>query len=572
MKARAFVVAIVITASLVLVSAAADVVVPGTAWAATGPPTISGFAPPSGPPGTAVTINGSHYKGVKSVTFDGTPSSYSVLSARQIVASVPQGAATGTIEVTTKAGTATSATSFVVPIPALTISSEAGPPTSRVTVSGSGFGSHEGVDLYFDTGDQVLAGTDGTGSFSGISLTVPGSAAPGGHWISAEGRHSGLFAQTAFTVRTDWTQFHGTLDRKNANATENTLGTGNVAGLDLAWTYRTGASVYTSPAIVDGTMYVGSKDGRLYALDASDGTLKWSDGTGGILFSSPAVADGVVYFGSNDGNVYAVDASTGSLVWSFATGGGVWSSPAVSGGVVYIGSNDGNVYALSAVDGTELWSYATGGSVQDASPAVVNGVVYVGSAGGVAALDAASGSAIWTAPIGTDAAMVVSRGTLFVSNDGGGSLEALNAATGAVLWSFGTGGFVNGSPSVANGIVYVGSDDDNVYALNATTGSLVWSYTTGDFVDSTVTVANGVAYVGSRDDRVYALDAATGSLLWSSITGWLVLSTPVVADGTLYVGSYDANEYAYRLGGASARGVARPSAGDLHPNRSLVRR
>ena len=58
---------------------------------------------------------------------------------------------------------------------------------------------------------------------------------------------------------------------------------------------------------------------------------------------------------------------------------------------------------------------------------------------------------------------------------------------------------VHSSPTVANGIVYVGSLDHNVYALNAKTGTKIWNYTTGDLVYSSPTVANGIVYVGSHD-------------------------------------------------------------------------
>ena len=60
-----------------------------------------------------------------------------------------------------------------------------------------------------------------------------------------------------------------------------------------------------------------------------------------------------------------------------------------------------------------------------------------------------------------------------------GGLYALNASTGALLWSYNTEGQARSSPAVANGVVYVGSLDNNVYALNASTGALLWKYTTG---------------------------------------------------------------------------------------------
>src|SRR5580704_80396 len=109
------------------------------------------------------------------------------------------------------------------------------------------------------------------------------------------------------------------------------------------------------------------------------------------------------------------------------------------------------------------------------------------------------------------------------------NVYALDALTGAKLWSYTTGKHVvsapvppNGvvsSPAVANGVVYVASEDKNVYALNARTGAKLWSYTTNDYVDSSPAVANGVVYVGSNDNNVYALNARTGAKLWSYATG-----------------------------------------------------
>ena len=79
---------------------------------------------------------------------------------------------------------------------------------------------------------------------------------------------------------------------------------------------------------------------------------------------------------------------------------------------------------------------------------------------------------------------------------------------------------------MANGVVYVGSDDGNVYALNAATGAKLWSYTTGYVVTSSPAVANGVVYVGSGDGNVYALNATTGTRLWSFTTAGQVSFHP----------------------------------------------
>src|ERR1700682_4373803 len=88
-----------------------------------------------------------------------------------------------------------------------------------------------------------------------------------------------------------------------------------------------------------------------------------------------------------------------------------------------------------------------------------------------------------------------------------------------VKWKFHTHGFVVSSPAVADGVVYVGSNDGNLYAIDAASGKQKWTFRTGSRVDSSPLVANGVAYFGSYDGNFYALDTATGHVKWKFKTG-----------------------------------------------------
>jgi len=74
-------------------------------------------------------------------------------------------------------------------------------------------------------------------------------------------------------------------------------------------------------------------------------------------------------------------------------------------------------------------------------------------------------------------------------------------------------------PAVANGVVYIGSDDNNVYALEAETGTLLWNYTTDGVVRSSPAVENGVVYIGGNICKISALNASTGALLWNYTAG-----------------------------------------------------
>ncbi|MDX1814216.1 MAG: PQQ-binding-like beta-propeller repeat protein, partial [Candidatus Bathyarchaeia archaeon] len=96
-----------------------------------------------------------------------------------------------------------------------------------------------------------------------------------------------------------------------------------------------------------------------------------------------------------------------------------------------------------------------------------------------------------------------------------GTSPSTGPNTNNTMWSYTTGDIVTSCPAVADGKVYVGSDDNNVYCLSAESGAFVWSYTTGSVVRSSPAVVDGKVYVGSGDSKVYCLEAATGALIWS---------------------------------------------------------
>ena len=169
----------------------------------------------------------------------------------------------------------------------------------------------------------------------------------------------------------------------------------------LKWQFHTAGQILSSPVVADGTVFFGSNDHYLRALDLATGAEKWKFKTGGRIPSSPAIADGLVYFLSYDGNFYAVDEARGKVKWKYATGGErrfaakhlhgmepaaetmpdpfdfYLSSPTVAGGLVYFGSSDSNVYALDAGTGTLQWKFKTGDGVHS-SPAVTDGTLSLG--------------------------------------------------------------------------------------------------------------------------------------------------------------------------------------------------
>ena len=302
----------------------------------------------------------------------------------------------------------------------------------------------------------------------------------------------------------------------------------------LKWRFRTAGEIVSSPAISAGTVYIGSADHQLYALDLATGALRWKFETKGRVSSSPAVVGGVVYVGSYDGSLYAVDAARGTLKWKFDTEGErrfaaphlhgaeprnevmpdvfdfFLSSPVVVDGLVYFGSGDRHVYALNAADGTLRWKLATR-DVVHASPAVVDGALYIG--------------------------------------DWDSTLYALDARTGAERWRFQAGrdpdihnqqGFQS-SPAVADGLVFVGCRDAKLYAIDAKTGVQRWAHDAkGSWVIGTPAVRDGHVYASTSDTGLFmAFDERTGAPQFSiDYKHWPMFSSPALAGRYAYIGSH----------------------------------
>ncbi|GAB6879185.1 hypothetical protein JCM17823_14590 [Halorubrum gandharaense] len=301
-----------------------------------------------------------------------------------------------------------------------------------------------------------------------------------------------------------------------------------------------------------GTVYVGSDDDTVYAIDAATGEEEWAfTETSGTVRSSPTVADGTVYVGSDDDTVYAIDAATGEEEWAFTEpSDSVRSSPTVADGTVYVGSYDDTLYAIDAATGEEEWAFTEPSDRVVSSPTVADGTVYVGSLDGtVYAIDEATGEEEWAFTEPSDnvrSSPTVVDGTVYVGSHDD-TVYAIDEATGEEEWAFTEpSSTVRSAPTVTDGTVYVGSLDGTVYAIDAATGEEEWAFTEpSDNVRSAPTVADGTVYAGSDDDTVYAIDEATGEEEWAfTEPSGSVRSSPTVADGTVYVGSYDDTVYA----------------------------
>jgi len=300
----------------------------------------------------------------------------------------------------------------------------------------------------------------------------------------------------------------------------------------VKWKFQTGGPVISSPAVVDGTAYIASTDGSLYAVDLESGAQKWKLALGVRATSSAAVDHGIVYLGTYSGRFYAVDAASGKLKWKFQTEGErrfaakhlhgsepageampdpfdfYLSSPAVWNGAVYFGSGDGNVYALDAATGALKWKFHTG-DVVHASPAIAGGTLFIGSWDSYFyALDGASGKEKWRFKTGEDHDIYNQVG-------------------------------IQSSAAIVDGVVYFGCRDSNFYALDAATGQKKWAFNNkGSWVITSPAVGDGKVYFATSDSStLYALEARSGTPIFSmNFNHWPLFSSPAIAAGMLYIG------------------------------------
>ena len=265
--------------------------------------------------------------------------------------------------------------------------------------------------------------------------------------------------------------------------------------------------------------------------------VKWTFTTGARVVSSPVWRDGTLYFGSDDGNVYAVDAATGRQRWMAHTDGPVASTPALDGERLFALSFDGRLHALDARNGETLWKFATEGERRF-------------EARGLHGMQPRTQTFPDMFDVYLSSPLVVGGKVVFGSSDG--HVYAVDAATGALAWKFATGDVVHASPAYADGLIVIGSWDGKLYALDAQTGAQRWAFQAGldplihnqQGFQSSAAIADGVVYVGCRDGHLYAVDLHTGKERWNVDTeGSWVNSSPAVAGGRVYFATSDTARY-----------------------------
>jgi outer membrane protein assembly factor BamB len=292
------------------------------------------------------------------------------------------------------------------------------------------------------------------------------------------------------------------------------------------WQTRLNGQIWATPAVFEGVAYVGTTGGVFNALRLADGEFVWTFAAGRPIFGEALVTADAVYFTCDNGYLFRLDRATGKEIWRYDLGDGraprvlahpvvfEWdwqgAKPVLADGSLFVGAGDGGFHAVEASTGRRRWRFDTSARIRNAA------AVFDGKAGPRVAFGGADHL-----------------------------LHVLDRGTGQEIWRFDTGAEIDSAPVVHEDKLLVGTRGAALWALDLEKGERVWrTYFWGSWVESTPRVVDGVIYVGSSDlRRVSTLDPADGRVIWrSDVYGW-TWGTPAVMADRLYVGAAGGRPY-----------------------------
>ncbi len=282
----------------------------------------------------------------------------------------------------------------------------------------------------------------------------------------------------------------------------------------IAWEFKAAGS-FGAPTVDGDTVYVGSDDGRLYALAIPTGKERWRYKADEDLSTRPAVAHGAVFVASLQDTLFCVDAATGAWKWhhrretkaaSFTIFGA--ASAVVGADAVYAAYSDGFAAALDPRTGTSRWEkqIAPGDTHLDVDDIALDGGRLYAAAysGAVLAVDARTGDVVWKASVPAASRIAIAPGLVVAVSVNG--VQGLSIANGATVWTSPHRDSPQGVPVVAGKWILVPSGDQGLRWLEAASGRALRVFDPGSGISGAPAVLGGRVYVLSNGGELYALD------------------------------------------------------------------
>jgi outer membrane protein assembly factor BamB len=293
------------------------------------------------------------------------------------------------------------------------------------------------------------------------------------------------------------------------------------------------AGGWAGTVVYEGTVYVGTLDGRVAAINSSTENLEWAYSIAPVTAPSSGLSCGQA---------------------SVATA--IYGTPVVDRDLVYIGTYSGQVYALTMARGADRWVYPRTGSIGAivGSPVIANKTIYISSSDSmVYALDTIHGDLKWKTEILDEegkrheklwTSLVVHDGAVYMSTFDG-HIYALSAETGELDWSFESEAGFASSPVIYQDTIFLGSFDRHLYAIEIGGNESRWKFPqeepAGNWFWASPLIKDGIVYAGCMDSKLYAINTTTGKEIWSYMTRdqedkpSAIISSPVLMDNLLIV-------------------------------------
>jgi outer membrane protein assembly factor BamB len=243
---------------------------------------------------------------------------------------------------------------------------------------------------------------------------------------------------------------------------------------------------------------------------------RWQTRLGGAIFAPTAVQDGIAFVGNTDGVFSAITIRDGTRLWSFAAGRPIFGEATVSGDAVYFVCDNGYLYRLDRHSGREVWHHDLGDA--RVSRVLPNPFIF---------------DYDYRAP-----RPLLADGLLYVGSDDG-AMQALHADTGELVWRTDKGKAIRQTAAIVGTQLVFADAAGVITAVDRATGHANWRFDAKAPVAAPA-VISGRLMIGTRDSMLYALDPADGHTVWSQYWwGSWVESAAVEWRGLAYIGSGD---------------------------------